>query len=469
MSGRPLTILLGVLLTTQLAVARPLGAPAAEINAALDALSRPLRDPADLTPLIDAAGAARAVLLGESTHGTREFGSWRDLLSRRLIAERGFSFVAIEGDRSSLAPLDRYVRGMPGAASSACAALQRIERWPRWAWVNPELARFGEWLHDFNRGRPFNRRIGVYGIDLHALWDSADAVEAFYTRHLPQLAAHVVQRYASLQRFRDRYQGYADHVRATGGSARIGAAEVAADLSQRYAGAPAREREMLFEVLLHAVVVAAGERFLCQLTWPPWYAWNTRAVHFDDMLARLLAHHGARGRGIVWAHNSHIGDARATLDPTRPNEISFGELARMHLGAGRVFSIGFGTALGSVRAAREWEGPDEVMRLQRPRADSIEAALLDSGGGDRFMVFDPPSPVAQALGRVIPQRAIGVVYEPHDEARKHYVPARLSARYDAFVFVPLSHASEPLPRACADGRVRSSVSPAPPGTSSRSP
>ena len=159
--------------------------PDGELLQALGALSRPLVEAADLDPLVDAAADARLVLLGEASHGTHEFYVWRDRLSRRLIEEHGFSFIAIEGDWSSLLPLDRYVRHRPGAPASARAALAQIERWPRWVWANTELEALGEWLHAFNRDRPPARRVGIHGIDLYAIWESIDAVLAFYRRHKP--------------------------------------------------------------------------------------------------------------------------------------------------------------------------------------------------------------------------------------------------------------------------------------------
>ncbi|MDJ0738343.1 MAG: erythromycin esterase family protein [Gammaproteobacteria bacterium] len=411
---------------------------------ALAAVSRPLIIAADLDPLLTAARAARVVMLGEASHGTHEFQVWRDRLTRRLIAEQGFEVVAIEGDWSSLLALDRYVRHLPGAAASARAALAPIRRWPRWVWANAELAAFAEWLHAYNRDRPLPRRVGIHGIDLYAVWESSAAVRAFYDRHVPALASWLRRQYALLDGFAGDQRGYADHVRRGGRSARQAAAAVVADLAARYRAAPPGARDVLFEALQHARVVAAGERYLGTLAWPGHLSWNIRSGHFSDTLTHLLTHYGPASRAVVWAHNTHVGDGRATA-MQRSGEATLGQLARLRYGADAVLLVGFATARGTLLAAPHWDGPRQLMRIPRPRADSLDAALLASGGGDRVLLFDADPAASRLLQRWLPQRAIGVVYEPANEATRHYVATRPALRYDALVFVPTTRALEPLP------------------------
>jgi erythromycin esterase-like protein len=410
----------------------------------LRTLSRPLVEAADLDPLLASAGDARLVLLGEASHGTHEFYLWRDRLSRRLIEEHGFSFIAIEGDWSSLLPLDRYVRHHPGAASSARAALTQIDRWPRWVWANTELEALGEWLHAFNRDRPPARRVGIHGIDLYAIWESIDAVQAFYQGRLPAMAEQVRRQYALLRDFRGDYRGYAEYVRMTGQSARAGVARVADQLAARYRHAGPGEREALFEALKHARTVEAGERYLANLARAGRYSWNVRSLHFARGVARLLDHYGPGSRAIVWAHNTHIGDGRAT-DMLRSGELTLGQLVRERYGRDAVFLVGLGTATGSVLAAPRWEGPRQTMQIPAPRADSLDAALLASGEGDRLLMLVPSSAATMVLRRRLPQRAIGVVFEPEREPSQNYIPTRLALRYDAFIFLPLTRALDPLP------------------------
>jgi len=424
------------------------GVPQAEVRGggllqALHTLAQPLRGTDDLTPLLDAASGARLVLLGESSHGTREFYSWRASLSKRLICEQGFSFIAIEGDWASLLPLDRYVRGHPDAPASAREALLQIARWPRWAWVNSELEALGEWLRAFNRRRPPGHRVGIHGIDVYAIWESLDAVQAFYRTHLPGSAARVRRLYGLLRGFHGDYRGYADYVRRTRRSAGAGAAWVAHDLAARYRNAEPAKRDLLFEALQHARVVESGERYLARLAEPGAQGWNTRADHFEQTVARLLDHYGAGSRAIVWAHNTHVGDARAT-DMLHTGEVNIGQLARERHGADAVFVVGLGTATGTVSAARSWEGRRYTMQMPRPRPDSLEAALLASGDRDRLLILDPASPATAVLRHPLPHRAIGVVFDPRREPWKNYIPTRLALRYDAFIFLPVTHAIEPL-------------------------
>lgn len=444
---RPVTILHKLLITLALSFALGATPQAAthggELLQALRTLTRPLHGAEDLAPLLDAAGDARLVLLGESSHGTREFYSWRASLSKRLIRERGFSFIAIEGDWASLLPLDRYVRGRPDAPASAREALRQIGRWPRWVWANSELEALGEWLRAFNQGRSPDHRVGIHGIDIYAIWESLDAVQAFYRTHLPALATRVDRLYGLLRGFRGDYQGYAEYVRRVHPSAGIGPARVAHDLAARYHNADPVDRDLLLEALQHARVVESGERYLARSAAPGPQGWNTRADHFEQTVARLLDHYGPRSRAIVWAHNTHVGDARAT-DMRRTGEVNIGQLARERHGADAVFLLGLGTATGTVSAARSWEGRRHTMQTPPPRPDSLEAALLASGGGDRLLILDPASPATAVLRSPLPHRAIGVVFDPRREPWKNYIPTLLALRYDAFIFLPVTHALEPL-------------------------
>lgn len=409
----------------------------------LRAMARPLRDADDLGPLLAAAGDARLVLLGEASHGTREFYVWRDRLSRRLIREEGFSFIAIEGDWAALLPLDRYVRHHPDAPVSAADALLQIRRWPRWVWANAELAVLGEWLRAFNRGRPTERRVGIHGMDLYAVWESLDTILAFYRSRAPEAAVSIDRQLGFLRSFDGDARAYADHVRRTGRSAQWEVAWVVRDLARRHRDAAPADRDALFELLQHAKVVESGERYLRWLHLPGPWSWNVRADHFERTVVRLLDHYGAGSRAIVWAHNTHIGDARAT-DSVYAGEANIGQLARERHGRDAVFAVGFGTATGSVLAARRWEGARRTMRTPLPRRDSLEAALLAAGGGDRVLILDRGSPAARALRRTLPHRAIGVVFDPRREHSLNYVPSRLVERYDAFVFLPQTQALGPL-------------------------
>ena len=190
-------------------------------------------------------------------------------------------------------------------------------------------------------------------------------------------------------------------------------------------------------------MVESGERYLAGTAESGPRGWNTRAAHFERTVTQLLEHYGAGSRAIVWAHNTHVGDARAT-DMVRTGEVNIGQLARERYGSDAVFVVGLGTATGTVSAARTWEGRRHTMQTPLPRPDSIEAALLASGGGDRLLILDPASPATAVLRRPLPHRAIGVVFDPRLEPWRNYIPTRLALRYDAFIFLPVTHALEPL-------------------------
>jgi len=429
-----------------------LGASASSSQAAtwddglLDALrihSTPLRSAADLEPLVDAVDDARLLLLGESTHGTHEFYGWRDRLSRRLISERGFSFIAVEGDWSALVPLDRYVRHRPDAPASARTALLTIERWPRWVWANEELAELGEWLRLFNRGRAAADRIGIHGIDLYGVSDSIDAVQRYYQAQWPTAADRVRKLYQSLRGFDGDAAGYVEHIRRDGSWIGDGVAGVASELAARLTDAPPDERNLLFETLQHARVVASGERYLRALAEPAAAAWNARDRHFERMLGLLLDRYGPNSRAVVWAHNTHIGDARATEMAAR-GEVNLGQLLRERYGAEAVFAVGFGTATGSVLAASAWGEQRQPMQLPPPRQDSLEAALLASTQGNRILRLGHSGQDTALSGAQFPQRAIGVVFAPAHESDVNYVATRLVDCYDAYLFLPVTRAVIPL-------------------------
>lgn len=409
----------------------------------LGSLARPFSAVEDLSPLIETAGRARLVLLGEASHGTHEFYAWRDRVSRRLIEEQGFSFVAIEGDWATLLPLDRYVRHRPGSPRSARDALRTIRRWPRWVWANTELETFAEWLHQYNAGRLPHERIGIHGIDLYAVWESLGALRDRFADGPPKSAGIVHRLIRILMPFRDRPRAYGRDDPRHHRVAQQAIAQLLRDSTVRLHRTPPAQRERLFEVLQHVRVVDAGTRYLRLLPGPPAWSWNVRSDHFDQTVRRLLDRYGPGSRAIVWAHNTHIGDARAT-PAGLSGEHSLGELARSRYGDDAVFLIGLGAGRGQLLAARRWEGRRETMSLPEPREDSLESALLASGSGRRWLMLEPRVPATGPLHRWLPHRAVGVVFDPDHEARENYVPTLIDRRYDAFVFFPETRPLTPL-------------------------
>jgi erythromycin esterase-like protein len=432
-------LLLGVLLSFGLSHAAGTGF-ISRLAAAADPMQPESRGTARL---LDAASEARVVLLGEASHGTHEFYVWRSRLSRELIASGQIAFVAIEGDSATLAALDRYVRQAPGAPVSARAGLANIIHWPSWVWANAELAEFAEWLRTFNDQRPFGNRVAIHGLDLYAIAGALDTLEGFYLRHIPPAAAPVRRLKALFAPFREHPGAYADAVLHTGRSLRAQALAIVNDLSDRYRASHPDYREQVFLALQNARAVAAGLGYLEALRGPPMVSTNLRRRHFGLTLNRLLLHYGPGARGIVWAHNTHVGDSRATAGHFI-GELSLGQLSRQALGDRAVFIVGFGTGVGEVLAAQRWGGRCEIFPTPFPRSDSLEAAMLAAVTQDSVWLFSPGAPATRLLEHWRAHRAIGTTYDPARERTENYVPSRVAARYDAFVFVPRTRALQAL-------------------------
>lgn len=437
--------LFGALISAVIALTGPGAAAAGDaLQDALATLAKPFVAVEDLGPLIETAGRAPLVLLGEASHGTHEFYLWRDRLSRRLIADKGFSFVAIEGDWATLLPLDRYVRHRLGAPRSARDALRPIRRWPRWVWANTELETFAEWLHQYNADRPAEERIGLHGIDLYAIWESLDALRTLYRDGSPDSAVAISWLDRLLMPFRDHPRALSRDDPRHHRLVEAAIAHLIEEITARLHRAPPARRERLFEALQHARVVDAGARYLRRLPGPPAWSSNLRSRHFTETIGQLLGRYGPGSRAIVWAHNTHVGDARGTPG-WLTGEHSLGERLRTRYGNDAVFLVGLGNGHGELLAAPRWEGRRETMSLPEPRADSLEAAFLASDSGNRWLMLGRPAAAVEPLRRWLPHRAVGVVFDPRRERQENYVPTRLDRRYDAFLFFPQTRPLTPIP------------------------
>lgn len=426
-----------------LAAAMLAGPAAAETKerplAWLEETARPLDETAVLDELTAAMRGKRLVLLGESTHGTHEYYVWRDRITRRLVADAGFRFILVEGDWASLHELNRYVKSLPGAAATARDALAAQQRWPEWLWANEETAALAEWLREWNRKQEPARRVGFHGMDVYGPWGSADLLAAFAVAHLPDAAPQVARKLAPMQAHRDDIGGYVRGHHA-------GEAEV----MQGYAGLlelirGAREGEGVdpsewFAAKQAVHVVKGAHRHFMGMAEQGPQSWNRRAEHMHATALRLLDRHGEHSRGIVWAHNTHIGDARATAMAER-GEVNIGQLARVSQGRDTVFSLGFATHRGRVIAGRAWGGPRREMDIPAGAPGSLEA-LLDARFPDGALLRTGSAPPS-ARADTIPHRAIGVIYHPDNEAG-NYVPTRPADRYDALIFLPETKALKPL-------------------------
>lgn len=413
-------------------------------------IARPLDGgAADYDPVLALIGDAGLALLGAASHGTREFHTARAAITRRLIEEKGFAAVAVEADWAPSRRVDRYVAGA-GEDQDAGAALGDFQAFPAWMWRNREVAEFVEWLRRHNDALPARaRKVGFYGLDLYHFGPALDAVLAYLEKLDPAAAARARDGYACLDAFRDDPGGYSTLMASElAGSCKAGAArglvelyESAAAKRERSAGAAAAA---LFDAEQSARVVKSAEEYYRHMVGNEAKAWNARARHMAetvDGLAAYLDPRSGRGKLVVWAHNAHLGDARAT-EMREEREISVGQLVRKGHGAGAVL-IGLDTHHGTVLAAPDWEQPGEIKAVPPARDGSYEA-LFHATGLPRFFFSCRERGAPAALGRARRERAIGVVYRADD-----YLTARMPRQFDGLLHFDETRAVEALDGAAA--------------------
>jgi erythromycin esterase len=418
-----------------------------EVRSDVAALATPLGDDVreSLQPLIDRIGNARCVMLGEASHGTSEFYTWRAEISKILIAEHGFSFVGVEGDWPDCYEVNRWVKGYQGRGSSAAEVLHAFARWPTWMWANREVQHFAEWLERYNQSVSPVDAAGFYGLDVYSLYESMDAVVEYLQRLDPGLAMAARRAYNCFEPFQEDAQEYARATYLVPTTCEDEAVEVLRMLRGRTAEFGEDDgRDSYFNAEQNAVVARNAEQYYRTMVRGGPASWNVRDHHMMETLNRLTAHHGESSKCIVWAHNTHIGDARYT-DMSRAGMVNIGQLARQERGAQDVVLVGFGTHRGTVIAAEEWGMPMQRMVVPAARNGSWEDLILEAGCGDSLFIFpDGLDNARTSLNRSLEHRAIGVVYDPRRERWGNYVPTVITRRYDAFIQIEESSALQPL-------------------------
>jgi erythromycin esterase-like protein len=412
-----------------------------QLSVHLSEIEYPLRDEQDLDPLLERIGDARYVLLGEASHGTSDFYAWRDRISRRLIQEKGFGFIAVEGDWPDCYRVNRYIKGYPDSGESAYEVLHAFSRWPTWMWANREVETLTAWLREYNQGVREEEQVGFYGLDVYSLWESMDVVEKYLQRVDPDAAKRARLAYGCFDPFGEDVQEYA---RATALVPTSCEDEVVTMLSDLRRNAPAyREdgREAYFNAEQNALTVRNAEMYYRAMVRGGPGSWNLRDTHMVETLERLMAHHGPDTRAIVWEHNTHVGDARAT-DMARAGMVNVGQLVRQAHDEEGVVLVGFASYEGTVIAGEEWGAPMERMHVPAAREGSWERILHDRSACDRLIIFDADEP--EELLDPHGHRAIGVVYDPAYERYGNYVPTVLPYRYDAMLYLDHTHALHPL-------------------------
>jgi erythromycin esterase-like protein len=411
---------------------------------AIAAEAHPISAPGDYAGLIEAIGARSVVLIGEASHGTHEFYEMRAELTKRLIVENGFRIVAVEADWPDALRVNRYVRGA-SADADARAALREFERFPRWMWRNTVVQEFVEWLREWSKAHP-EEQAGFYGMDLYSLHASISGVLRYLDDVDPAAARRARDRYACFDHFGSDPQMY-------GYAATKGIAEPCADAvvdqlmelrrraTELLAGEQSGSETELFYAEQNARLIANAEQYYRAMFGGRASSWNVRDQHMANTLAALRSHFEPTGNKlVVWAHNSHLGDARAT-EMSERGEINVGQLARQKFGDD-AFLIGFSTHHGTVTAARDWDAPAERRNVRPGLAGSYEE-LFHSTGVPRFWL-NLRNAATDALHTGLLQRAIGVIYRPETERWSHYFHARLAEQFDAMIHLDETRALEPL-------------------------
>jgi erythromycin esterase len=403
--------------------------------------SHVLKETGDLTPLFDRIGDSNLVMLGEASHGTHEYYTWRAHISKKLITEKNFNFIAVEGDWPDCYEVNRFVKNYPGSGDTIREVLYKYDRWPTWMWANWEISALAEWLKNYNGELEEGNKIGFYGLDVYSLWESMEAILNYLKKTDPASVEIALEAYRCFEPHKgDEGQSYAralQFVPDTCEEEVVGLLKQIRERSRLYDTDP----ENIFNVEQNALVAVNAEKYYRSMLRGDEHSWNVRDTHMSDTLARLMQLHGPDAKGIVWEHNTHIGDARAT-DMFSEGLVNIGELARKNENY-QVFLTGFGSYEGTVIAGKKWGAKMEVMDVPPARDASWEYYLHQVGDDDKLLLMDEFHD-SYLVENYLGHRAIGVVYNPAYEKYGNYVPSILPQRYDAFIYLDKTEALKPL-------------------------
>lgn len=418
-------------------------APAQSLPEMIAAAAEPLPDLDDpaFGALFDRYADRKIVLLGEASHGTSEFYRARAAITRRLIAQHGFTILAVEADWPDAAAVDRYVRHRAARPD----AEPPFQRFPTWMWRNAEVADLIGWMRDHNAAIPeMNRRAGFYGLDLYNMGGSIGAVLEYLDKVDPEAAQTARQRYGCLTPWQREPSTYGRAVLRSGyRKCEQGVVQQLREILQRRLDYAAQDSEGFLDAAQNARLIEAAERYYRIMYYGGAESWNLRDTHMFETLVNLLDARGPQSKAVVWAHNSHIGDARHTDMGQTRDELNLGQLCRERFG-GEAALIGFGTHTGTVAAATDWDGEMEVKRVRPSRRDSYEGLCHDSGIGRFLLDLQREGPMREKLLEQRLERFIGVIYRPDTELMSHYAEASLPQQFDAWVWFDETSAVTPL-------------------------
>jgi erythromycin esterase len=441
----------------------------------------------DLDILLDRIGDSQFVLLGEASHGTSEFYRWRTEITKRLIEEKEFSFIAVESDWPDCYKVNRYIKGFPDSENNSKSAydiLYSFNRWPTWMWANEEIMELVEWLKSFNDQKKQKQKdnnnsnfistkklVGFYGLDLYSLWESMEAILQYLKKVDPNAVKKAIEAYNCFEPYGKDVENYARATAFVPENCEDEVIEMLTslrskidDYSRKRDHVNREKEEEYFNAEQNAITAKDAEFYYRTMIRGDVKSWNIRDTHMMETLERLITFHDdgnnndSNSKAIVWAHNTHIGDARAT-DMSKDNMINLGELVRERKNMNNTVLIGFGTYKGSVIAAKKWGEKMEQMEVP-PAIDGSWDNILhniknefttittsySNNNNNKLIIFSNDNTINNKINNYEwrGQRAIGVVYNPQYEKYGNYVPTHLSSRYDAFLFIDETHALHPL-------------------------
>lgn len=414
-----------------------------EIIELLGNFSSPLENSEDLDPLMDYIGNAKYVLLGEASHGTHEYYTWRAKITQRLIQEKGFSFIGVEGDWPDCYRLNRFAKGYLNSGTDLYELLNEFNRWPTWMWGNWEIAAFIDWLKSHNENLSAEKRIGFYGLDVYSFRESMHAIIEYLKKNDPEALKSAKKAMACFEPFgQDEGQSYA---RASALVPELCEKEVLQMLTDIRSNAEKynSDAENVMSTEQNAFVARNAEKYYRAMIRRGGASWNIRDEHMVSTVERLMKFYGKGAKVIIWEHNTHIGDARAT-DMAMEGMINVGQLLREQFLDDGVMAVGFGSYKGSVVAGRSWGDTMRKIKVPEATEGSWEHLFhLASKGKDRLLLMNKLKD-KKIFDSYIGHRAIGVVYNPEHERFGNYVPTILPKRYDAFIFLDETTALHPI-------------------------
>jgi erythromycin esterase-like protein len=401
----------------------------------------------DFDPLLKMIGDSRFVLIGEATHGTHEFYRLRAQMTKRLIVEKGFDAVAVEADWPDAYRINQFVR-LEGEDEDAIDALAGFQRFPTWMWRNADVLDFIGWLRNHNEHHP--KRAGFYGLDLYSLHASIRAVLDFLDKVDPEAARRARYRYACFENFGEDTQAYG-YAASAGLSKSCEDEAISQWMEMRRRAADLVKRDgrvkpdEFFFAEQNARLVKNAEEYYRSMFRERVSSWNLRDRHMAETLHELAHHLGSKAKVVIWAHNSHLGDARAT-EMGGQGELNLGQLVRERYGKEAVL-VGFSTYKGTVTAASEWDGPAERKHVRPALPESYESLFHKTGIPNFLLLLEESGEAASLLREPRLERAIGVIYLPRSERASHYFHARLPDQFDAILHFDETRAVEPLEHA----------------------